>query len=57
MSSKLKKGARVKFTRRNGQAGEGKVTETIIKNGPWVCIKCADGSITKKRPSECEVAA
>lgn len=57
MSSKLKKGARVSFTRRNGETGEGKVIETVVKNGPWVRIKCADGTTVSKRPSECGVIA
>ena len=55
MSKKEKafaKGSRVKFVRRNGELGKGKVTGTeSVANGVWVHIDCGELGVIKARPS------
>ena len=55
MSKKEKtfaKGTRVKFVRRNGDLGKGKVTTTEHEaNGIWVHVDCGELGVIKARPS------
>lgn len=55
MSKKEKsfaKGSRVKFVRRNGELGKGKVSGTWQEaNGVWVHVDCGELGVIKARPS------
>lgn len=58
-AKKLKIGALVRFTRRNGETAEGRISGTDdLPNGRWVSVNTApkgkNPDVTRVRPSELE---